>query len=367
MRIVLVGLVCLGGVLCGVSASMAEDLRLATPVRKSIAPNETHDYTFTAQPNQRLHVSVAQLGMDVVVHLFGPDGKKLAEVDGPTGATGVEDVIAFTQEAGGKYRVSIVPFQEPDTKPGEYEIRLVELRPATARENANLRGERELVSLEKQWEDAVEISDTNVMAKLMADDFAYFGNTAAAVRTKEQHLQSFEQSRKMFQQAGATSKHDLSEHVIRVSGDTAVTSGHATISTKAKGTDLELRGQFVHVWQRQNGQWKLVADHFYTNGRPPFRSLKPSLDPKILGAYAGSYQAEGGARINVTPAADALVFEWINPFGSSKQAFPAASETTFLASDGTEATFVRSPGGDVTEIILLSNGPATRARRTTAQ
>jgi ketosteroid isomerase-like protein len=359
-------LICLGGVLCCASGAMAEDLRLATPVRKSIAPNETHDYTFTAQPNQRLHVSVDQLGIDVVVHLFGPDGKKLAEVDGPTGATGVEHVVAIVQEAG-KYRVSIVPFQEPEAKRGEYEIRLVELRPATAREIANLRLETEIVSLEKQWEDAVQAADTLAMAKLMSDDFASFGNTAAATQTKEQVLHAWEQTRKVFQEAGATRRHELSEYVIRVFGNTAVGSGRATISTSAKGTDLESRGQFVHVWHRQDGQWKLVADHFYPYGRPPSRSVKASVDPKVLEAYGGSYQAEGGARVNVTPAADALVFAWTGPFGSNKQDFRAASETTFVASDGTEATFVRSPGGEVTEIILLSNGPATRARKMTAQ
>jgi uncharacterized protein (TIGR02246 family) len=345
---------------------MAEDLRLATPVRRSIAPNETHDYTFTAQPNQRIHVSVDQLGIDVVVHLFGPNGKKLAEVDGPTGATGVEHVIAVAQEAG-KYRVSVVPFQEPETRPGEYEIRLVELRPATAREIANLRGEREIDGVEKQWEDAVQARDTAAMATLMSDDFASFGNTAAAVQTKEQGLQAWEQSRKMFRETGATSKHELSEHVIRVFGDTAVTSGRATISTSAKGTDLENRGQFVHVWQRQDGQWQLVADHFYPYGRPPSRPAKASVDPKILGAYGGFYQAEGGSRVNVTPAANALVFAWTGPFGPYKQEFSAASETTFVASDGTEATFVRSPGGEVTEIILLSNGPAARVRRMATQ
>jgi len=366
MKRALVCLVSLGGVLCCVSGAMAEELRLANPIQKSIAPNETHDYTVIAQPDQRLHVSVDQRGIDVVVHLFGPDGKKLAEVDGPTGATGVEEVIAFTQEAG-KYRVSIMPFQAPDTNPGEYEIRLVEVRPATAREIANLRSEREIFSLEKQWDDAVQTRDTAVLAKLMTEDFAYFGDTAATVRAKAQHLQIFEQSRKTFQEAGATSKHELSEHVIRVFGDTAAASGRSTISTKAKGTDLEFRGQFVHVWQKQDGQWKLVADHFYPYGRAPSRSVKATVDPKVLGAYAGSYQTEGGGRINVTAAANALVFEWINPFGSGKQEFPAASETTFVASDGTEATFVRSPRGEVTEIILLSNGPATRARKTTIQ
>jgi hypothetical protein len=95
--------------------------------------------------------------------------------------------------------------------------------------------------------------------------------------------------------------------------------------------------------------------------------VKAAVDSKILDACAGSYQSEGGARINVTPGADALVFEWVTPFSSNKQAFAAASDTTFVASDGTEATFVRSPAGEVTEIILLSDGPATRAWKTTAR
>lgn len=366
MKSVLACLVFLAGVLCCISGAMAEELRLATPVQKPMAPNETHDYTVTAQPNQRLHVSVDQRGIDVVVHLFGPDGRKLAEVDGPTGATGVEDVIQITQEAG-TYRVSVVPFQDPDAKPGQYEIRLVELRPATARELAQLRSEKEIASVETQWEDAVQASDTVVIAKLMAEDYANFGNTAATATTRSQQLQGFEQSRKRTQETSATSKHEMSEHVIRVFGDTAVTSGRVTISTKAKGTDLEFRGQFVHVWQRQDGQWKIVADHFYPYGKPPSPSVKANVDPKVLVACAGSYQTDRGARINVTPAASGLLFEWISPFGSSKQPFPAASETTFVASDGTEATFVRSPAGEVTEIILLSDGPATRARKTTTQ
>jgi ketosteroid isomerase-like protein len=95
------------------------------------------------------------------------------------------------------------------------------------------------------------------------------GDTAAAARTRSQQLQVFEQSRKTFQEAGAISKHELSEHVVRVFGDAAVISGRSTISTKAKGTDLEFRGQFLHVWQKQDGHWKLVADHFSAYGRLP--------------------------------------------------------------------------------------------------
>ncbi len=366
MKSVLACLVSLAAVLCCAPGAIAEELRTATPVQKSIAPNETHDYTLTAQSNQRLHVTVDQRGIDVVVHVVGPDGTKLAEVDSPNGATGVEDVIAFTRGAG-EYRVSVVPFQDADAKPGQYEIRLVELRPATARELDNLRSEAEIVSIDKLWEDAVQASDTVAMAKLMSEDYAVLGDTAAAARTRSQQLQAFEESRKTLQEAGGTTKHELSEHVVRVFGDAAVTSGRATISTKAKGTDLEFRGQFLHVWQKQHGQWKLVADHFSAYGKPTAPSVKAAVDPKILDAYAGAYQTDRGLRINVTSEANALVFEWVGPFASNKQAFPAASETTFVASDGTEATFVRSAAGEVTEIILLSDGPATRARRTTAR
>jgi hypothetical protein len=169
MKSVLACLVSLAAVLCYVSGAIAEELRPATPVQKSLAPNETHDYTVTAQSSQRLHVTVDQRGIDVVVQLIGPDGRKLVEVDGPTGATGVEDVVVFTREAG-EYRVSVVPFEDADSKPGRYEIRLVEPRRATARELATLRSEAEVAGIDKTWEGAVQAGDTAAMAKLMSED-----------------------------------------------------------------------------------------------------------------------------------------------------------------------------------------------------
>ncbi len=108
-----------------------------------------------------------------------------------------------------------------------------------------------------------------------------------------------------------------------------------------------------------------VADHFYPYGKLALSSTNAKVESKILVAYAGSYEVQPGSIVNVTPGADALVFEWVNPFGSGKQGFAPVSDTTFVASDGTEATFVRSPSGEVTEIIILGNGPGQRIKRTT--
>jgi ketosteroid isomerase-like protein len=362
MKRAFVGLLSCGALVCCTSAAGAEELRLASPVKKSIARNETHDYTVTAQADQRLSLAVEQRGIDLVVKVFGPDGKKLAEVDGPTGATGTETVIAFTPQAG-TYRVSLVPFDDPGNKAGDYEIRLAELRPMTARETANLGAEKEIARLEKEWDDAVVARDGPALAKFMTDDFAYFGDTATGARAKEQHVQSFEQAGKTMRERGITAKDDITEHVIRVFGDTAVASGRVVISFQAKDGGSKFPGQFVHVWQKRDGEWRMVADHFYPYGRLPLTSTKPAVDPKVLGAYAGSYRIENGARVNVTPAAGGLLLEWVNPFGQFKQEFSAASDTTFVASDGSEVTFVRSPSGDVRELIGLSNGPGIRAQK----
>ena len=105
MKRVFVLLVACASLLACESLALGQELQVGSPLRKSIAPGETHHYSVSAQVDQRIHVSVEQRGIDVVVRLFAPDGKKVAEIDGPTGATGAEDVVAFTSAAG-KYRVS---------------------------------------------------------------------------------------------------------------------------------------------------------------------------------------------------------------------------------------------------------------------
>ncbi len=54
------------------------ELTLGKPIERNLAGNEAHSYKIVLAANQYLHVVVEQRGIDVVVALFAPDGKKIA-------------------------------------------------------------------------------------------------------------------------------------------------------------------------------------------------------------------------------------------------------------------------------------------------
>ena len=88
---------------------------------------------------QYLHVGVAQRGIDVAVALFTPDGKKISEADSEHSIEGSETVSAIT-EAPGAYLIEVRP-PEKTAKIGRYEIKVEELRAATADDKYRVAGE----------------------------------------------------------------------------------------------------------------------------------------------------------------------------------------------------------------------------------
>jgi hypothetical protein len=110
--------------------SEAEDsLKLGQSIDKEIKSSKTHKYYVTLQSGQYLHVVVEQKGVDVVVRLFSPDGKQLANSDSPNGARGPEPV-SVVAEASGNYRLEIQPLQNSNVS-GRYVAKVEELRTGT--------------------------------------------------------------------------------------------------------------------------------------------------------------------------------------------------------------------------------------------
>jgi ketosteroid isomerase-like protein len=307
--------------------------------------------------------------------VIGPDGAQLIAVDNPTGIdenmSGPEDVMIAALDAG-VYKIRVVPFVRPDAKPGRYSITLAESRNLTARELANAQGEREVAAVEQRWEAAVDKRDVTTMGQIMRDDGFAMAPVASDTRAKVQHLAGFEQARKEAAKAGAAQDHTVSEHVIKVFGDTAVSTGRAVISTSVNGKIASrFSGQFVHVWQKDPTGWKLIVDHFYPYGRPP-REKKDdtvTVDPDVLAAYAGTYQIEDGGKLVLRVDNGKLVGTMSNPFGTNDGiAFVPLSATRFALFGGASvATFVRSPRGEVEEIVLTSDAPASRALKVAAK
>ncbi|HJQ25263.1 MAG TPA: hypothetical protein VKA60_15190, partial [Blastocatellia bacterium] len=116
-------------------------------VEREMRGGEAHLYRIALKQGEYLHVAVEQKGVDVVVRLFGPDGKQLTEVDSPNGTQGPEPV-SWIAETAGEYRLEV---KAPDEKavPGRYEIKVEALREATAKDRDRVAAERLLGEAEQ--------------------------------------------------------------------------------------------------------------------------------------------------------------------------------------------------------------------------
>lgn len=122
-------------VLIGVAAAQVPPtapstaLQQGTPIERSIGPNQTHSYTVTADEKSSVQVTVEQRGVDVVVSVFSPAGKKLGEYDTPNGTEGPENV-SFVVVEQGAYRIDVTPLNA-EASSGRYQIKIGEIREAT--------------------------------------------------------------------------------------------------------------------------------------------------------------------------------------------------------------------------------------------
>ena len=121
------------------SAQESDSLEPGKPVERELSGGQSHSYKITMISGQYLHVVVAQRGIDVAVALFTPDGKKISEADSDHLIEGSETVSAIA-EAPGAYLIE-VRSPEKTAKTGRYEIKVEELRAATAEDKYRVAGE----------------------------------------------------------------------------------------------------------------------------------------------------------------------------------------------------------------------------------
>ncbi|MHA2643042.1 MAG: tetratricopeptide repeat protein, partial [bacterium JZ-2024 1] len=116
------------------------------PVEREMRGGDAHVYRLALAVGQYVRVVVAQRGIDVVVRLFGPDGREIVEVDSPTGTQG-EEVVSHVADATGTYRLEVRPL-EKEAPPGRYEIRIEELRQADEQDRTRVAAQRALAQAE---------------------------------------------------------------------------------------------------------------------------------------------------------------------------------------------------------------------------
>src|SRR4030095_12835255 len=109
-------------------------LQPGTPIERTIGPGESHSFTINLADEQFLQFVVNQLGVDLIVRVFSPSGKRLGDFDSPNGSEGPENV-SIVAVKGGEYRIVVSALDSNSVeKPGRYEIKTLEIREATEQE-----------------------------------------------------------------------------------------------------------------------------------------------------------------------------------------------------------------------------------------
>jgi len=112
------------------NADVELSLEPGKPVERELSGGQSHFYKITMTSGQYLQVTVNQQGIDALVTLFTPDGKKVAEADIEK-ATVRSETISAIAEATGAYRIE-VRSAEKTSGAGRYEIKIETLKMATA-------------------------------------------------------------------------------------------------------------------------------------------------------------------------------------------------------------------------------------------
>jgi hypothetical protein len=132
------------------NAADVSALEPGKPIERELKGGEIHAYSISLTTGQFLHVIAEQRGVDVVVFLFDPSGKQVAEVDSPDGTQGPEPVL-IVAKATGDYRLEVRSLEKKaapghfevsgvgSAMAGRYKVRVEALRTATPNEKLEYR------------------------------------------------------------------------------------------------------------------------------------------------------------------------------------------------------------------------------------
>ena len=104
-------------------------------------------------------------------------------------------------------------------------------------------------------------ADAAALDRIYADDFIGVG-PSGTVRTKKQVILDFTSGTLKFQSI------TTDEVQVRVYENTAVETGLSTMDGQDKGKPVPRDTRFTRVWVKQQGRWRLVANHYSVRSAP---------------------------------------------------------------------------------------------------
>ena len=131
---------------------------------------------------------------------------------------------------------------------------------ASGQEQAAIRDQRSIAvqvikKLDNERIQAQIHADAAALERIYADDFIGVG-PSGTVRTKPQVISDFTSGNLRFQ---SITTDDVR---VRVYGNAAVETGRSTMNGQDKGNAVPHDSRFTRVWVKQDGSWRLVANHY---------------------------------------------------------------------------------------------------------
>jgi len=117
--------------------------------------------------------------------------------------------------------------------------------------------EQAIIQLDHERIQAQIGADAVALDRIYAEDFIGVG-PSGAVRTKPQVISDFTSGALKFQSI------TTDEVQVRVYENTAVEIGLSTMIGQDKGKTVPRDTRFTRVWIKQQGRWRLIANHYST-------------------------------------------------------------------------------------------------------
>ena len=103
----------------------ATPLTVGMNLERPLGPRDEHFYSLRLESGAAVIAEADQHGIDLVIDVVGPDGKRIAQLDSPNGTEGPEP-IDFTAVQPGTYTF-VIHSLDPDAKPGKYVMKVAQI------------------------------------------------------------------------------------------------------------------------------------------------------------------------------------------------------------------------------------------------
>jgi CHAT domain-containing protein len=184
-------------------------------VERQLQGGQEHLYSLALAAGTYAGVTVEQRGIDVVLEVLSAGGKVIAEFDSAAGKQGREQV-GLTADSPVNYQMRIKA-RYPKDPIGRYEIRAVEVRPATEPDRAlfeahKLSTESLTAAGAGKYDDAIELAERalalgeKASGPSLADNNAYVGYLLARLASYQRSKGDYTNAERSYQRAIAVSQ-----------------------------------------------------------------------------------------------------------------------------------------------------------------